>query len=224
MSADYPGNTTVPSTPIGNPLLGQRNDTAATVATTNGNWTIPQFDSAGSLRVTEDGGVATYYATSQFACDSTATDIAIFAGSASCVARLLSIMISSTATAAATGDLSIIRRSVANTAGTAVNASVAKADTRDGTANITPQHYTAHPTALGTSAGTIWGQRYIQPAVSTTLMPGFFIDFRQYTGGKGLRVGAAVTDIIAVNIPAALGGSGNAWDVTWCWIELPTTA
>ena len=209
---------------FGNVLLGQRNDTPADLSGANLTLAAAQFDAFGSMRVTEDGGCPTYYATSQFACDSTGTDIAIFAGSTSCVAHLLAIQISSTATAAATGDLSIIRRSAANTAGTAANASVAKADTRDVAANITPQHYTAHPTSLGATAGTLWGQRYIQPAVSTTLLPGFMVDFRQFTGGKGLRVAASVTDIIAVNIAAALGGAGNAWDITWTWIELPVTA
>lgn len=202
-----------------------RNDHAGLLySVANGNLYPPQGDSYGSVRVTEEGGIPTYFATSTFACDSTATDIAIFPGSTSVIARLLWVLISSTATAAATGDFLVIRRSAANTGGTAVNATVGRADMTDGAPNCQPQHYTAHPTALGAANGNLYAQRYIQPAAASTLLPGFLIDFRQWTGGKGIRVAASATDIIALNAAASLGGSGNGWDITWCWVELPTTA
>jgi len=222
--SDYREQTARPTAgDIGTPALFVRNDSPGDLSTTNLYLAMGQLDSAGLLRVTEEGGKATYFATSQFASDATGTDIAVFVGVATKTAKLFGIQISSTATAAATGDLSIIRRSALDTGGTAANASVAQADGRDVAPAITPQHYTAHPTGLGASAGILWGQRYIQPAVSTTLLPGFFIDFRQYNGGKPIRV-SGTTDVIAVNIAAALGGSGNAFDITWIWCEEPTTA
>lgn len=221
--ADFPQQFPAASTAPGNLTLGVRKDSPGDLAGTNAYTASIQFDSAGSLRVNEQGGKATYFATSQFACDSTATDIWTLTGSATKTGFLQFLAISSSATAAATGDLSVIRRSAADTAGTAVNPTVAKADPSDGAATLTPAHYTAHPTALGTSAGVIFGQRYTQPAPATTVQPGIFLDFRQYNGGKGLRISGA-TDIIAVNVPAGLGGAGNAWDVTACWTEEPTTA
>jgi hypothetical protein len=223
--ADYREQTARPSGgDIGTPCLGVRNDTPGDIAGANLNLAMEQFDSAGAIRASEEGGKATYYATSQFSCDSTATDIAVFGGVAGKTAKIQSILISSVATGRANGNLSIIRRSVADTAGTAVAPTVALADTRDAAASCAPVHYTAHPTALGTTAGTLVGAEFIQPALATdNLIPSVLIDFRQFNGGKPIRVQGA-TDFICVNVPAALGGAGNVWNITWCWTEEPTTA
>jgi hypothetical protein len=222
---DYREQTARPSGgDIGTPMLSVRNDTPADISNGNANLAMTQLDSAGSLRITEEGGKATYFGTSLFACDSTATDIAQFPGVAGVTAKIQGILISAVATARADGNLSIIRRSAANTAGTTGNASVAKADTRDAAASCQPVHYTAHPTALGATAGTLIGQHFIQPAAaSDNLLPNIFIDFRQFNGGKPVRVQGA-TDFLSVNVPAALGGTGNAWAITWIWTEEPTTA
>lgn len=222
MSDFVNGSTFSPG--IGTPFFGRRQDAPTDQATANGNVGVVQFDAYGSMRTSQEGGYPTYWATSQFSCDSTATDIAIFAGNTSAIIKILGIFISSFATSAAHGDITVIRRSAVNTAGTAANASVAKADPRDGAANGAPQHYTAHPTGLGTSAGTLFAAHYYQPQAAASGAPAqLFIDPCQLYGAKPWVLKALATDIIVINAAAALGGSGNVWDITWAWVELPTT-
>lgn len=224
---DYTEKVLASSAPIGTPILAVRTDKPATRTTANAQHSFLQVDSAGNLRVSEEGGKATYFATSQFSSDSTATDIAQFLGVAGVTAKIQWVFVNTALTATATGDLSVIRRSTANTAGTTGNASVAQADGGDAAASCQPVHYTAHPTGLGTSAGIIFGIRWIAPALgggtAGAIPQGVFFDFRQFTGGKGLRV-QGTSDFVSINVPAALGGAGNVWDIVWCWTEEPTTA
>ncbi len=208
---------------VGDPMLGVRNDSAGDLSAANGAYAIEQFDSGGSVRMTAEGGKATYSATSQFACDSSGTDIAFLPGNASTTVKVLQCIVSSTATAAATGDVTLIRRSAANTAGTSANASVGKLDTRDAANSSTPKHYTAHPTGLGAAVVTLRAERFSQQAAGTPPASRIVFDFQAQFGAKGLRLSGA-TDILALNVAAALGGAGNAWDVTWIWTEEPATA
>src|ERR1700676_3685822 len=127
--SDYKEQTTLAAGGcVGTPALSIRNDKASDLSGGNGKFALPQLDSGGALRVTEEGGKATYFGTSQFACDSNGTDIAILPGNAGKVVKVLGVLVSSTATAVATGDVSLVRRSAANTAGTSANASIAQAD------------------------------------------------------------------------------------------------
>ena len=220
VAADYRITTGAGTNGIGTPILGIMKLLGQDMSGgTDGNWTTATFDSAGSLRVTEEGSKPTYFATSQFASDSTATDIWAFPGVAGKTAKIQWISVTTTATAAATGDMTLVRRSAADTAGTSANASIAQADTRDAAASCQPIHYTAHPTALGATAGTMFATRFVQPAASTlSPYPGYFFDLRNYNGGRGIRV-QGTTDFIYLNVPAALGGAGNAYDITVCWTE-----
>jgi hypothetical protein len=81
IAADYREQTTRPSTgAVGTPALGVRTDLGKDLSNGNSKWAVLQLDSFGSLRVSGEGSKPTYSATSQFACDSTATDIAVFGG------------------------------------------------------------------------------------------------------------------------------------------------
>jgi hypothetical protein len=213
---------------VGTPMLAVRKDKPADLTGgTDQALAMPQLDSAGNLRVTEEGGKATYFAVSQFSCDATGTDIWHLPGVAGKTAHLQYLIFNGAATATAQGDVSVLRRSTLDTGQTAVAPTIAQADTGDAAASLAPQHFTAHPTALGTSAGVLWGMRYIQPALAGTTAGAtqgpVLVDFRQFNGGKGLRIQGA-TDVICLNIAAALGGAGNVWDVVACWTEEPTTA
>lgn len=221
---EYTEGATMGSSPIGTPALAVRQDKPQlnSKVTANQQESRLQVDSAGALRVSEEGGKATYYATSQFACDSTATDIFFVPGNATTAVKVLWVDVSTTATAAATGDLTLVRRSAANTAGTAVASSVGQADSADAAASSAPKHYTAHPTSLGTSAGVVYAKRLVQQAAGTPPAASVFFDLRPLTGGKGLRLSGA-SELLCLNAAAALGGAGNAWDVTVCWVEEPGT-
>ena len=222
--SDYKEQTHRPTTGlVGTPAIAVRKDKPADLATADQYMEMLQLDAAGALRISEEGGLPTYFGTSQFACDSTGTDIAILPGNASKVVKVIGVLVSTTATAAATGDVSLIRRSAVNTAGTSVNASVGQADSGDAAPSSTPKHYTAHPTGLGASAGTVMAERLVQQAAGTPQASRIFFDLRGRFGAKGLRLNG-VAEILALNVAAALGGSGNAWDVTWIWTESPLTA
>lgn len=225
---DYFPGAVAPAPGIGGTgALGERVDKAADLATLNLGMTVPQFNSAGAKRVVHDGGVPLYYGNSQFTCDSTATDIFVLAGVASKTIKVEKIKFSSVATGAASGRVQVLRRSTADTAGTAVASGIgyaSKDDQAAGTPNAVaaPQHYTAHPTALGTAAGVIHSQQYQQVAVNGAVQS-VELNFRTAGSGKALRL-SGTTDILALNVAAALGGAGNIWDVTVEWTEEPTTA
>jgi hypothetical protein len=229
IAADYREQTTRPSTGVvGTPALGVRTDLGKDLASGNAKFAILQLDSAGALRVTGEGNKATYTAVSQFACDSTATDIAVFPGSATVTAKILKVEITTGATGAAGGFVYLIRRSAADGAGTAVNAKYAQYDATTDTAGptIVPQHYTAHPTSLGAanpaSNGYLWGQFITQAALATGPTSSVTFDPSENNGGKLLRV-AGSSDFIYLNAAAGLGAAGNQWSVTWTWTEGPTT-
>lgn len=221
---DYYTQNAAPTGAVaGTGLLGLRKDSPADIAAANLNFTYPQFDSGGAIRCTEEGGKASYLCSAQFACDSTATDIWTLPGNASTTVKVLWLLITSVATAAATGRLQVVLRTVADTAGTRVVDTAVAMDSRDAAASSIPGHYTVHPSALG--AGTaILSLQFGQQAVnSIPIAAPFFLDFRTFYGGKALRL-AGVSQILAVNAAAALGASGNAWDITVAWTEEPTSA
>ena len=222
--SDYREQTQRPATGnIGTPALAVRKDTAADLSGgSDQNLAMTQMDSFGCLRITEEGGAPTYYGTSQFACDGTASDIALLSGNAQTIVEIVGVVVSSTANASAQGDLSLVRRSSANTGGVAVSAAVAKADSRNPTPGSIPQHYTTHPSALGPEAGIIMAQRYLQQAPGSPVSIILF-DLRPRLGTQAMRLNG-VDEIVAVNAVALFGGTGNAWDITWIWKELPLTA
>ena len=223
--ADYFSQGAAPTLVGGTGLLGVRKDTPVDLSGGNGNFGVPNLDYGGSIRVSEEGGVPTYYAVNQFTCDSTATDIWYLQGNATTVVKVLWMLITSTATAASAGRLQILKRSTLDTAGTAVAAGTPlPADSRNAAAVSIPKHYTAHPTSLGTLVGTIFTQQFAQQASTTVpAQAAFLMDFRSYFGGQALRL-AGTAEILCVNAAASLGGSGNAWDITCCYTELPLTA
>lgn len=222
--SDYREQTARPSTGgVGTPMLGVRKDTPIDLSGANSDWCTHQFDSYGSLRTTNEGGAPTYFANSQFACDSTGTDIWCFPGVTTKVIKVLWIAVASVATSAAVGVAQLLRRSVADTAGTPANATIVKASVGNAAAAGQPVHYTAHPTALGTGVA-FYSWQLSQGAVATAEAKPFVIDFRAMMGHQALRLNNVVTDILAFNVAAALGATGNAWHISVAWEELPTTA
>ena len=221
--ADYFSQYKPPASPIGgNALLLYRNDTAGdTTGGTNNAFAVAQNDPGGALRVTQQGGNPTYMAASYFASDSTATDIWTLAGNVTTVVEVLWMTISTTITTATTGQATLVLRSAADTAGTTGTTKGIALDSRNAAASSFPVFYTAHPTGLGTSIGTIWSA---QIGSSLTSAPTLInIDFRPTAGGQGLRL-TGTSQILCFNIAAALGASGNEWSITAAWQENPLTS
>ncbi len=227
--ADFPLQVVPPSLSgiAASPLMVLRKDTPVNLAgSTDGGAAVLQVDALGALRTTQEGGLPTYIANSQFACDSTGTDIWRFPGVATKTVKILWLRISSVATTAIAGRIAALLRSTANTAGTPVASGLVKLDQRNGTPVSAPSHYTAHPTALGTQIGTgnLVSEQYLQNVVGSTVNPNTVLwDFRNLVGAQGLRL-SGTAEILVLNVAAALGGSGNLWDVTAAFTESPTTA
>jgi hypothetical protein len=80
----------------------------------------------------------------------TATDVLVISGSATKIIRVTKVEIVGTATTASIYDHYIIKRTVANTAGTSTNVTAAQADSADDAQTATLKLYTANPSALGT--------------------------------------------------------------------------
>ncbi len=79
--SDYKEQTTRPVTGVvGTPALAVRNDKPGDISGADNNHAMTQLDSAGALRVTQEGGKPTYRCTQHFTCDSTAGDIAFIQG------------------------------------------------------------------------------------------------------------------------------------------------
>ena len=85
----------------------------------------------------------------------TATDFLSIVGSGTKTVRVTRISISGIATAAATVEIQLIKRSSANTGGTSSAATVVPHDSNDAGATAAVNSYSANPTGLGTTVGTV---------------------------------------------------------------------
>lgn len=80
---------------------------------------------------------------------STPTDVATIYGSATKTIRVKSVTVCGSGSDNATMNVSLVKRTAVNTAGTSATASNAKFDSLDGNATATVKQYTANPSALG---------------------------------------------------------------------------
>jgi hypothetical protein len=80
----------------------------------------------------------------------TPTDVAILNGSATKTVKIKRVTVSGLATTAGSLNVSIVKRTTANTGGTSTAPSIAQFDSLDATATAVPKLYTANPSALGT--------------------------------------------------------------------------
>jgi len=155
-----------------------------------------------------DGRRATYSAaTAAFASAATATDIFIVQGSATKTIRIIAVKVFATQTTAGAGNIFLLKRSTANTAGTAVATTRVPLDSQYPAATATVQHYTANPT-VGTLVGNIDAYRGIIPA-SATLINNPIIN-RTY----GDRPGSAIVlrgtnELFAVNLNGVTVNGGS---------------
>lgn len=146
------------------------------------------------------------------------TDVFTINGSASKVIRIRQIQISGYATSASSTQLNIIRRSTANTGGTATNPTPGKRDTNDDTATATLSFYSVNPTGLGTSAGTIDGGRLGLVAATGASQ----IDRMNFQYGwlnEKAPVLRGATDILALNFGGVAMAAGAVLDIAIWWTE-----
>lgn len=167
------------------------------------------YDSAG--REVSLDSKATYSAgTATFTPPATPTDFFIINGSASKTVRILSLNITATQTTAGVNTFYLIRRTTANSGGTAVSTTVVKHDTNDANPTATLQHYTANPTT-GSSSGFLRTLKLTTPAPASVVSPVTYellpLDLKGYPKPITLR---GTSEGLAINFNGAALPSGMA--------------
>lgn len=207
---------------LGTPALATRVDSPADLAGADGQIAQMQFDSAGNLRMTEQGGRLTYdSAIGGLVAAATCTDLFEIAGSATKIVWVEEIRLSGVATAAIGQEVHLIRRSTANTSGTATTPALVPRKTGDAAATAVVKAYTANPTT-GTPVGTIRVARYLVVAVATGIPDQLVFDLRGRNGGRGVRL-SGVAEGLMVNLNAGSPGAGNLFAISCTLVEGPTT-
>lgn len=152
-------------------------------------WRNATISSLGELLVNAvplDGSKATYSAgVSGLVTTATATDVFVISGSATKTIRITNISFSMTTTSGSGGaiNLSLIKRSSANSGGTFASSTVVPHDSANASATATVVSYTANPTSLGTTVGVVRSSRYAVVGQNTAFIT---------TWGFGTRPGQAV--------------------------------
>jgi hypothetical protein len=130
-------------------------------------------DSYGNLSVSLEGGKPSYAAGIEILAASmaaNATDVFQIIGAAGKIIKIQRIQVSADATAAASVDMYLLKRTTANTGGTVSAVTGVAYDSVDLAPSATVQVYTANPSALGTGQ-IIRIDGYALPAASTTGYP-----------------------------------------------------
>lgn len=160
-------------------------------------------------------------ATALFTPAAAATDIFLLGGSASKVIRLLRLILSGSQTTAGNiGQVAVVKRSTANSAGTAVATTAVALDSESGkAATALVQHYTANPT-VGALVGAIFQPRVLLPAPASIGSGVLFdLDFTCFLGGK-LPILRGVAEQFAINLGGGTLPTGAAeFQATAFWSE-----
>lgn len=144
----------------------------------------------------------------------TPTDIVTIYGSGSKTIRVTRIEVSGMATAAATVDLQLIRRSTADTGGTSTNPAAVAHDTNNPGATAVVTLYSANPT-LGTGVGTVRGGKLNLGAAGAA---GSLIWDFGTRNGQGMVLRTAAQGL-AINWNGAAVPSGGVLCASIEWVE-----
>lgn len=189
--------------PINNSIL--YNETGVTV----GDFTTPMVVSF------VDTNKATYSTSAIFAAAASATDVFTITGSVSKTIRVTRIAITGTQTTGAVRDVLIIKRSTANTGGTSATPTIAPHDSNSSAATAVVRNYTANPSGLGTSVGTIRSAKVLIGAA--TALPGEFISEWGPRSSQA-PVLRGTTQVLSVNLNGVTS-AGNSLSINIEWTE-----
>jgi len=200
----------------GNKLLVVRGDTLTSATTSaNGDWTqITSTKSGVLLTKDEMRHRVTYRASSgSFSPAASATDIFTIVGVASKTIMINKIIFSATQTAGSTFNVALIKRSTANTSGTATTMTAVPLDASDAAAGSTVQYYTANPT-LGNTIGSV---ETVPIFCSTTSTQPEKYEFDFGLKGKPIILNSA-SQALSINF-GGVTMTGGACFVTIEWTE-----
>jgi len=166
----------------------------------------------------------TFMASGTFTPAATPTDMVTITGSATKTVRVVSLILSTTNTAAGSQQFLLIKRSTADTTGTFVAATAVPVDSANAAATSVVGHYTANPGALGTAVGTIITIRRASPAAVPASFAGVAEDagFDFLEPARRSLLDQVVTlrgaaQNLAVNFAGAalVAGQTHAYTITW---------
>jgi hypothetical protein len=145
------------------------------------------------------------------------TDLIQLVGSASKVIRLTEITIQGNATAGAFYDLLVIKRTTANTGGTATAKTASNADSNDPAQSATLNQYTAVPSGLGTGIVFDGGRLYLPPAGAAVLFTPLGLNYGSHDEKQPTLRGVA--ESICLNFGGVTLPTGLSLYITIEWTE-----
>lgn len=145
------------------------------------------------------------------------TDIFTITGSANKLVRIKSIHISGSASSATNLLVYLVRRSAANTGGAFNTLTPVRHDLSDDAPTATAGNYTANPSALGTTIGTVHGGRINLAPAANGSIDRLTFDYG-WVNDKALLLNGA-TNVLAINLGGQSWPSGGALDIDISWVE-----
>lgn len=179
--------------------------------------TIVAVNADGSVRVSSEGGRRSYSASIVgLVAASACTDLFTIKGAASIVTRVTRIKISGVATAAAIADVTLIKRSTSDTAGTSTAPTAVPHDAVDAAAVAVIAAYTVNPT-VGTPIAALRSDKLFLAAAGTPTLPQVLVYEFGLRNTKGLYLRDA-NQQLAINLNAGTF-AGNLFDIDVEWTE-----
>lgn len=195
--------------------LGVRRDTLTISASANGDYNEVAVDQYGSMQVRSyEKQARTYSASANITLAAAATDIATMTGNGAVSAYITKITISGIQTTGGEAEISLIKRSTANTAGTSTAMTAVPHSATDTAAVVSLLAYTANPTT-GTTLGAI-RRAYVPVGSATGSGSPMVFDFGDK--GRPIRLNSS-TEVLAINLNGATL-TGGVLDVSFEWFEI----
>lgn len=159
--------------------------------------------------------VRTYSAAAHFNVAASPTDVFTITGAANTMVRIQQIRVSGLATTAGAVNMSIVKRSAANTGGTSTTLAAVPHNSGDAAAAATVLSYTVNPSGVGALVGAVRAERLTLPLAGTA-SAGATFDFG-IREGKPIILNSA-TEVLAFNCN---GGApiGTAFSIYVEWTE-----
>ena len=148
---------------------------------------------------------------------SSATDVFTITGSASKIIRVLELRVSGYQTTAGVINLHVIKRSAANSGGTATTQTATPHDSNNAAATATVQAYSVNPTTLGAAVGTGVVDAWFSLNRSNDQNTAAQVFCFNSHGGQ-LPTLRGVNEVLAVNL-VNQSLTGNNWCMVWTWEE-----
>lgn len=175
----------------------------------------------GALRIEQLLTSANVYAvgTGAFTPPATPTDIATIIGSATRTIYVTKMEVSTTQTTAGVNTWFVIKRSAANTGGTSATPTLVPLDSNNPAVTAVVRSYTANPTALGASVGTVRTTRILSDAATTATQPAYVFDFTNSGLSSGIVL-RGIAQTLSLNFNGAALPAGLSVMVNFEWIEI----